>query len=63
MTPAMSKTSTPYVDGDEPPAEDPLDAVEENRELLERIANSDVPLSGVCQRALDELDNPGERDD
>lgn len=56
MTTTMSQTSTSHVDSEEPTPDDPLEAVAENRDLLERIANSDVPLSGVCQRALDELD-------
>jgi hypothetical protein len=34
-----------------------LERVRENRELFERIANEDLPISPVCQRALDRLDD------
>jgi len=36
--------------------DDPLEAVAENRELFERIADADLPISPACQRALDKLD-------
>lgn len=40
----------------EPPTDDPLDTVAENRDLFERIADADLPISDACQRALEKLD-------
>lgn len=58
----MSRTSSPPVDDEAPAPDDPLEPVAERRDLFERIANSDLPLSEACQRALDELDENGGAD-
>lgn len=35
---------------------EPEEVVEEKRELIERIAESDLQLADVCQQVLDEVD-------
>ena len=55
-------SSTRHVDtttATEGTEDDPLEEVAENRELFERIADADLPLSDACERALEKLDEEG----
>lgn len=40
-------------------SDDPVEVVEENRELFERLAESDLPVAKYAQRALDRLEDGG----
>lgn len=56
----MSQSADPgprIQNGDvEPPEDDPLKPIRENRELYERVAEADLPISARIRRALEHLD-------
>lgn len=58
----MSKS--PRITADDTPPEhgDPADVLNANRDLWERIADSDLPLSEPVGKALEQIDEEGGRD-
>ncbi|MFC7202820.1 hypothetical protein ACFQJC_04785 [Haloferax namakaokahaiae] len=59
----MSKAPSINPNDEAPSPDDPVEIIEENRELFERVAAADVTISDRVQRALDYADNGGEIDD
>jgi len=47
----------------DPEEDEPEDWIRENRELIEREANSDAPDAWVFQRFLDSIDEDGPAED
>lgn len=52
----MSNAPTISDTDDPPEPTDPEELIEENRDLIERIAAADLPISERLQRALDVVD-------